>query len=54
MLCKGTGTKVGDPIECRAIYETLGKRASPNRKLILGSVKPNVRRSARFLHVSKS
>ncbi|KAL6154334.1 Type I Iterative PKS [Exserohilum turcicum] len=42
MLCKGTGTKVGDPIECRAIYETLGKRASPNRKLILGSVKPNI------------
>ncbi|PSN64199.1 beta-ketoacyl synthase domain-containing protein [Corynespora cassiicola Philippines] len=38
----GTGTKVGDPIECRAIYETLGKCASVNRKLILGSVKPNI------------
>ncbi|TDZ14445.1 Highly reducing polyketide synthase ZEA2 [Colletotrichum orbiculare MAFF 240422] len=38
----GTGTKVGDPVEARAIYETLGRSARPGKKVILGSVKPNI------------
>lgn len=38
----GTWTKFDNPIECRAIYETLGEHASPQRKLVLGSVKPNI------------
>lgn len=40
--CHGTGTKAGDPVEVRAIHETLGSKASPSRKLIVGSVKPNI------------
>lgn len=40
--CHGTGTKAGDPVEVRAIHETLGLKASGSRKLIVGSVKPNI------------
>jgi zearalenone synthase (highly reducing iterative type I polyketide synthase) len=40
--CHGTGTKVGDPIEVQAIHETLGQTATPSRRLIIGSVKPNI------------
>lgn len=40
--CHGTGTKVGDPAELEAIYETIGRKASPSRQLIVGSVKPNI------------
>ncbi|KAK9242043.1 hypothetical protein V1506DRAFT_524904 [Lipomyces tetrasporus] len=38
----GTGTKAGDPIETEAIYRVLGKEASKDRKLWIGSVKPNI------------
>lgn len=40
--CHGTGTKAGDPVEVRAIHETLGLKANAARKLIVGSVKPNI------------
>ena len=40
--CHGTGTKVGDPAEIDAIHETLGRNASPFRRLLVGSVKPNI------------
>lgn len=40
--CHGTGTKAGDPVEIGAIHETLGAKASASRKLIVGSVKPNI------------
>ncbi|GJC89470.1 highly reducing polyketide synthase ZEA2 [Colletotrichum liriopes] len=40
--CHGTGTKAGDPIETRAIYETLGRKASSFKPLVIGSVKPNI------------
>lgn len=35
----GTGTTVGDPIECRAIGEALGKHRHKDRPLWIGSVK---------------
>jgi acyl transferase domain-containing protein len=39
----GTGTKAGDPIETRAIHQTIGMPESTSRKsLYLGSVKPNI------------
>ncbi|KAL4947686.1 phenolpthiocerol synthesis polyketide synthase ppsB [Aspergillus filifer] len=38
----GTGTKAGDPIEAKAIYSTIGKGSSRARKLLIGSVKPNI------------
>ncbi|KAK9259811.1 hypothetical protein V1519DRAFT_499561 [Lipomyces tetrasporus] len=38
----GTGTKAGDLIETEAIYRVLGKGASKNCKLWIGSVKPNI------------
>lgn len=40
--CHGTGTKAGDPVEVRAIHDTLGAKATPSRKVIVGSVKPNI------------
>lgn len=40
--CHGTGTRVGDPAELGAIYETIGRKVSPARRLIVGSVKPNI------------
>ncbi|KAM0389205.1 hypothetical protein ACHAQC_009086 [Fusarium culmorum] len=38
----GTGTKAGDPVETGAIHRTIGQGASKNRKLWVGSVKPNI------------
>ncbi|KAI6350677.1 hypothetical protein MCOR25_010479 [Pyricularia grisea] len=40
--CHGTGTKAGDPIETKAIYETLGQKAKRSQPLVIGSVKPNI------------
>lgn len=38
----GTGTPLGDPIEVRAIKNTLGKGRSPEQACYLGSVKTNI------------
>jgi acyl transferase domain-containing protein/NADP-dependent 3-hydroxy acid dehydrogenase YdfG len=38
----GTGTSLGDPIEIRAIASVLAAHRSPERRLLLGSVKTNV------------
>ena len=38
----GTGTALGDPIEMGALAAELGKGRSPNRPLIVGSVKTNI------------
>lgn len=38
----GTGTSLGDPIEIKAVAESLGKKRSPENPLIIGSVKGNV------------
>jgi acyl transferase domain-containing protein len=38
----GTGTPLGDPIEARAISETLGQRTNPGEPLTIGSIKANV------------
>ncbi len=38
----GTGTSLGDPIEIKAVAESLGKDRSPNNPLIIGSVKGNL------------
>ncbi|MFK7835476.1 MAG: SDR family NAD(P)-dependent oxidoreductase [Sulfitobacter sp.] len=37
----GTGTPVGDPIEAGSIGQAIGRRI-PDRKLYLGSIKPNI------------
>ncbi len=38
----GTGTPLGDPIEVRALASVYGKGRSPDRPLVIGSVKTNV------------
>ncbi|KAM0716793.1 hypothetical protein Q7P37_008238 [Cladosporium fusiforme] len=38
----GTGTKAGDPVETKAIYDTIGRGINKSRKLWIGSVKPNI------------
>ncbi len=38
----GTGTALGDPIEVNALAAALGAGRSPDRKLLLGSVKTNI------------
>ena len=38
----GTGTSLGDPIEIKAVTESLGKGRSQDNPLIIGSVKGNV------------
>ncbi|TLD08310.1 uncharacterized protein PgNI_07155 [Pyricularia grisea] len=38
----GTGTKVGDPLEMKALHEMFWEDRSPQRPLLVGSVKTNV------------
>ncbi|GAA2629009.1 beta-ketoacyl synthase N-terminal-like domain-containing protein [Actinomadura fulvescens] len=38
----GTGTPLGDPVEARALAETLGQGRPPDRPLMIGSVKTNI------------
>jgi acyl transferase domain-containing protein len=38
----GTGTRLGDPIEIEALGSVLGKGRSPDRRLVVGSVKTNI------------
>jgi acyl transferase domain-containing protein/NADPH:quinone reductase-like Zn-dependent oxidoreductase/NAD(P)-dependent dehydrogenase (short-subunit alcohol dehydrogenase family)/acyl carrier protein len=38
----GTGTRVGDPIECGAIGRVLGTAHSPDKPLLIGSIKSNI------------
>ncbi|MER9237191.1 alpha/beta fold hydrolase [Mesorhizobium sp. M0622] len=38
----GTGTKVGDPIEVRALAEVFAGQAKPGNACALGSIKPNI------------
>lgn len=41
---QGTGTKIGDREEMAALAATIGRSHSAENKLIVGSVKSNVRR----------
>ncbi|MFC0057282.1 SDR family NAD(P)-dependent oxidoreductase [Streptomyces actinomycinicus] len=38
----GTGTQAGDPVECAALGEALGRRRTPGAPLPIGSVKSNL------------
>lgn len=38
----GTGTKLGDPIEAQALLNTYGRHHTPERPVLLGSVKSNI------------
>ncbi len=38
----GTGTRIGDPVEAKALHATYGKAHSPERPLLVGSVKSNI------------
>ncbi len=38
----GTGTALGDPIEVRALSAALGEERTPDRPIVIGSVKTNV------------
>ena len=38
----GTGTKLGDPIEVKAVVETYGKNRTKENPLKIGSVKSNI------------
>ncbi|MFI9550171.1 type I polyketide synthase [Nonomuraea endophytica] len=40
--CHGTGTPVGDPVECAAIGAALGTRRRQGRPLPIGSIKTNI------------
>ncbi|WP_335580789.1 SDR family NAD(P)-dependent oxidoreductase [Streptomyces sp. KLMMK] len=42
MEAHGTGTPVGDPLECEAVAAALSGRCSPERPLPIGSVKTNL------------
>jgi len=42
MECHGTGTSLGDPIEVGAISSVYGKGRTPEKKLVLGSVKASI------------
>ncbi|MFG2197078.1 type I polyketide synthase [Streptomyces sp. NPDC048639] len=38
----GTGTRLGDPIEAQALLATYGQDRTPDRSLLIGSVKSNI------------
>jgi acyl transferase domain-containing protein len=40
--CHGTGTPVGDPIECEAIGNVFAADRNPDEPLLIGSIKTNL------------